>query len=195
MAEETKRGAGQYFTPRVLIDVIVHLMQPEPGEVIQDPAAGTGGFLIAADHATCAKTTDDYFDAVAKGSRRSNLTVKRCARVENVPDTFRLLQMNLHLHNIDPDHLDLSRYAVARAGPRREIQECRPDPDQPAVRARPAGRQRATTLRSPIASRPISFRSSNTSSASLKLGGRAAVIVPDNVLFDDGKRQARFASA
>ena len=42
MAEETKRGAGQYFTPRVLIDVIVHLMQPEPGEVIQDPAAGTG---------------------------------------------------------------------------------------------------------------------------------------------------------
>ena len=49
MAEETKRGAGQYFTPRALIDVMVRLMQPEPGEVIQDPAAGTGGFLIAAD--------------------------------------------------------------------------------------------------------------------------------------------------
>jgi type I restriction enzyme M protein len=43
MAEETKRGAGQYFTPRVLIAVMVRLMQPKSGEVIQDPAAGTGG--------------------------------------------------------------------------------------------------------------------------------------------------------
>ncbi|MBC2806514.1 SAM-dependent DNA methyltransferase, partial [Rhizobium ruizarguesonis] len=41
-AEETKRGAGQYFTPRVLIELLVRLMQPKPGEVIQDPAAGTG---------------------------------------------------------------------------------------------------------------------------------------------------------
>lgn len=48
-AEETKRGAGQYFTPRPLIELLVRLMQPAPGEVIQDPAAGTGGFLIAAD--------------------------------------------------------------------------------------------------------------------------------------------------
>ena len=48
-AEETKRGAGQYFTPRVLIDCIVELMDPKPGEIIQDPAMGTGGFIIAAD--------------------------------------------------------------------------------------------------------------------------------------------------
>jgi len=49
-AAEKKSGAGQYFTPRPLIDCIVRLMQPKPGEVIQDPAAGTGGFLVAADH-------------------------------------------------------------------------------------------------------------------------------------------------
>ncbi|CAB3975418.1 Type I restriction enzyme EcoKI M protein [Burkholderia cenocepacia] len=49
-ANEKKSGAGQYFTPRVLIDSIVSLMQPKLGEVIQDPAAGTGGFLIAANH-------------------------------------------------------------------------------------------------------------------------------------------------
>jgi len=49
-ANEKKSGAGQYFTPRTLIDAIIKLMQPEVGEIIQDPAAGTGGFLIAANH-------------------------------------------------------------------------------------------------------------------------------------------------
>jgi type I restriction enzyme M protein len=49
-AEEKKSGAGQYFTPRPLIDAMVAVMQPRLGDVIQDPAAGTGGFLIAAQH-------------------------------------------------------------------------------------------------------------------------------------------------
>lgn len=48
-ADEKKSGAGQYFTPRPLIDCMVALVKPQPGELIQDPAAGTGGFLIAAD--------------------------------------------------------------------------------------------------------------------------------------------------
>src|SRR5215207_2683068 len=48
-AAEKKSGAGQYFTPRRLIDCMVRLMKPQPGEVIQDPAAGTGGFIVAAD--------------------------------------------------------------------------------------------------------------------------------------------------
>ncbi|HEX2685756.1 MAG TPA: N-6 DNA methylase [Kofleriaceae bacterium] len=48
-ASETKSGAGQYFTPRPLIDAMVEVMKPQPGEVVQDPAAGTAGFLIAAD--------------------------------------------------------------------------------------------------------------------------------------------------
>ena len=49
-AAEKKSGAGQYFTPRPLIDCMVRLMKPQPGEIIQDPAAGTAGFLVAADH-------------------------------------------------------------------------------------------------------------------------------------------------
>ncbi len=49
-ANETKSGAGQYFTPRVLIDVMVQLMDPKKGERLNDPAAGTFGFMIAADH-------------------------------------------------------------------------------------------------------------------------------------------------
>src|ERR1039457_5796367 len=45
-AQDTKSGAGQYFTPRVLIDAIVEVMRPQPGTAIIDPAAGTGGFLL-----------------------------------------------------------------------------------------------------------------------------------------------------
>jgi type I restriction enzyme M protein len=48
-ASEKKSGAGQYFTPRPLIECMVNCIQPQPGEIVQDPAAGTGGFLIMAD--------------------------------------------------------------------------------------------------------------------------------------------------
>ena len=59
-AAEKKSGAGQYFTPRPLIDCIVRLMKPQPGEVVQDPAAGTAGFLVAADR-YIKDRTDDLF--------------------------------------------------------------------------------------------------------------------------------------
>ena len=59
-ASETKSGAGQYFTPRPLIDTIIACLQPRPGETIQDPAAGTGGFLIAADSFIKARTDQLY---------------------------------------------------------------------------------------------------------------------------------------
>ena len=114
MAEETKRGAGQYFTPRVLIEVMVRLMQPKPGEVIQDPAAGTGGFLIAADRFMRA-ATDDYFELSPKEQAFQLRSALR--GLENVQDTFRLLLMNLHLHKIDPDHLDLAD-TLSPDGPR-----------------------------------------------------------------------------
>ena len=60
-ANEKKSGAGQYFTPRALIESIVHVTRPQPGEVIQDPAAGTGGFLTHADR-YMKERSDDYFD-------------------------------------------------------------------------------------------------------------------------------------
>ena len=60
-ANETKSGAGQYFTTRVLIDVMVELMSPEKGERLNDPAAGTFGFMIAADHYLKEKY-DDFFE-------------------------------------------------------------------------------------------------------------------------------------
>ena len=60
-ANEKKSGAGQYFTPRALIDAIVALVKPQPGEVVSDPAAGTLGFLVAAD-SYIKKHTDDLND-------------------------------------------------------------------------------------------------------------------------------------
>ena len=101
-ANETKSGAGQYFTPRPLIESMVALVQPRAGEVVQDPAAGTGGFLVAADR-WVKQHTDDLFalsEAEQAFQRRNAFH-----GVELVPDTHRLLLMNAMLHGIEGDHL------------------------------------------------------------------------------------------
>jgi len=182
MAEETKRGAGQYFTPRVLIKVMVDLMQPAPGEVIQDPAAGTGGFLIAANQYMKARS-DDYFELNPK-AQAFQLT-QALRGIENVPDTFRLLQMNLHLHSIDPDNLDLND-TLSPAGQHAAYKGADLILTNPPFG--PAGgpptrddlsiTDRVSSYQLPFVEHCI---------RALKLGGRAAIVVPDNVLFDDGK--------
>jgi type I restriction enzyme M protein len=182
MAEETKRGAGQYFTPRVLIEVMVRLMQPKPGEVIQDPAAGTGGFLIAADRAMRA-ATDDYFELSPK---QQAFQLRSALRgLENVQDTFRLLLMNLHLHKIDPDHLDLAD-TLSPSGAQAIYKNADLILTNPPFG--PAGgpptrddlsiTDRVSSYQLPFVEHCI---------RALRLGGRAAVIVPDNVLFEDGR--------
>ena len=182
MAEETKRGAGQYFTPRVLIDVMVGLMKPQPGEVIQDPAAGTGGFLIAADsHMRAA--TDDYFEL---SERLQKFQLGEAIRgIENVPDTFRLLLMNLHLHKIDPDHLDLgdtlSPKGSGAAFKNADLILTNP-PFGPA--GGPPTRD-DLTITDRVSSYQLPFVEHVI--RALKPGGRAAVVVPDNVLFDEGR--------
>lgn len=182
MAEETKKGAGQYFTPRVLIDVMVSLMDPRPGEVIQDPATGTGGFLIAADRHMRAQT-DDYF---ALSPKQQTFQLNTAFRgVENVPDTFRLLQMNLHLHNIDPDHLDLAD-TLSPAGAQDKYRDTDLILTNPPFG--PAGgppTRDDLTITDRVASYQLPFVEHCI--RALKPGGRAAVVVPDNVLFDDGR--------
>lgn len=182
MAEETKRGAGQYFTPRVLIDVMVDLMQPRPGEVIQDPAAGTGGFLIAANQHMKART-DEYF-ALSPAQQAFQLT-NALRGLENVPDTFRLLQMNLHLHSIDPDNLDLAD-TLSPAGSRpvfKNADVILSNPPFGPAGGHPTRDDLSITDR--VSSYQLPFVEHIV--RALRLGGRAAVVVPDNVLFDDGK--------
>jgi type I restriction enzyme M protein len=185
MAEETKRGAGQYFTPRTLIQVMVELMKPQPGEVIQDPACGTGGFLIAANSYMKA-ASDDYFQLSPK---QQAFQLQQALRgLENVPDTFRLLLMNLHLHSIDPDHLDLAD-TLSPAGQRPQFKNADLILTNPPFG--PAGGPPARddlTITDRVSSYQLPFVEHCI--RALRLGGRAAVVVPDNVLFDDGRGKA-----
>jgi len=95
---ERKSKAGQYFTPRPLIAAIIHLMKPKVGEVIQDPAAGTGGFLIAA-HRAIMRDTDDL-TTVSKDVTFAQRNGKYQG-AELITGTHRLNTMNLLLHGID----------------------------------------------------------------------------------------------
>lgn len=97
-ANEKKSGAGQYFTPRVLINVMTQLIAPQPGERCNDPACGTFGFMIAA-HRFVRESTDDFFDLdadTAKFEREEAFT-----GCELVHDTHRLALMNAMLHGIE----------------------------------------------------------------------------------------------
>ena len=108
-ASDKKSGAGQYFTPRPLIDCIVRLMKPQAGETVQDPAAGTAGFLVAADR-YIKDQTDDLYKLPEEQAffQRHNAFVG----AELVPDTHRLCMMNLLLHGIEGG-VELRRHAVA----------------------------------------------------------------------------------
>lgn len=178
-AAEKKSGAGQYFTPRPLIDSIVRLVKPQAGEVVQDPAAGTGGFLVAADHYIKDHTDDLYKLTKAQAFfQRHNAFVG----LELVPDTRRLCLMNLMLHGIEstvedgdtlsPDGERLGKADVILTNP-------------PFGTKKGGGRP----IRSDFS---ITADTSNKQLAfvehivrALKPGGRAAVVIPDNVLFED----------
>ena len=97
-ANEKKSGAGQYFTPRVLIDVMTKLVDPQPGERCNDPACGTFGFMIAARNHVY-KATDEFFDLDAETAEfERNEAFSGC---ELVHDTHRLALMNAMLHDIN----------------------------------------------------------------------------------------------
>lgn len=97
-ANEKKSGAGQYFTPRVLIDVMTRLMKPQPGERCNDPACGTFGFMIAA-HQYVKEHTDDFYDLSADEAKFEK--EEAFTGCELVHDTHRLALMNAMLHGID----------------------------------------------------------------------------------------------
>lgn len=178
-AEETKRGAGQYFTPRVLIDVMVRLMQPQPGEVIQDPAAGTGGFLIAADRYMKART-DGYFELPDSGAWQ-----KRNAfhGMENVAGTLRLLLMNLYLHDLENDHIDLGDTLSDKGKKLGRANLILTNPPFGPAGGPPTRDDLSVTAA--VSSYQLPFVEHCI--RALQPGGRAAIVVPDNVLFEDGR--------
>lgn len=176
-ATEVKRGAGQYFTPRCLIESMVALMKPQPGETIQDPAAGTGGFLINADR-YMQDQTDGYFELTTKQQefQRSD-AFHGC---ELVQDVYRLCLMNLMLHGIEKPIKHCSTLGPSGAAmPNVDLILTNP----PFGTAKGSGKSNRDDFTYPTSNRQLAFLQHIY--RGLKPGGRAAVVLPDNVLFED----------
>ena len=179
-ASEKKSGAGQYFTPRVLIDVMTRLMKPQPGERCNDPACGTFGFMIAA-HAYVKAHTKDFFNLDADAAKfERDEAFTGC---ELVHDTHRLALMNAMLHDI--------RGQILLGDTLSNLGKSMKDYDlvltNPPFGTKKGG-ERATRddFTFPTSNKQLNFlqhvyRSLNTSGTA-----RAAVVLPDNVLFADG---------
>lgn len=179
-ANEKKSGAGQYFTPRVLIDVMTKLMKPQPGERCNDPACGTFGFMIAA-HQYVSDSTDNFFDLdadTAKFEREQAFT-----GCELVHDTHRLALMNAMLHDIDGDIIlgdTLSNVGKTMNGYDLVL-------TNPPFGTKKGG-ERATRddFTFPTSNKQLNFLQHIYRSLKTDGKARAAVVLPDNVLFADG---------
>ncbi len=191
-AEDTKSGAGQYFTPRPLVRAMMACLQPRPGETVADPACGTGGFLLAAhewivDHHIAAMDADD----------KRFLRDEAMHGWEIVDGTARLCAMNLLLHGIGtPSGKSLVSVADSLRGDsglRVDVIAANP----------PFGRKSSMTMvneageaeREDLVVVRDDFWASTSNKqlnflqhikTMLKIGGRAAVVLPDNVLFEAG---------
>lgn len=179
-ANETKSGAGQYFTPRVLIDVMVELMSPEKGERLNDPAAGTFGFMVAADHYLKEKY-DDFFELSQEEVKFQK--DEALSGMELVPNTHKFALMNALLHDINP-RLEQGDSLSANGKWMKGFDLVLTNPPFGTKK----GGERATRddLTYETSNKQLNFL--QTIYNSLKTDGhaRAAVVVPDNVLFDSG---------
>ena len=179
-ANEKKSGAGQYFTPRVLIDIMTKLVKPQPGERCNDPACGTFGFMISASQYVRSQT-DDFFDLdadTAKFEREEAFT-----GCELVHDTHRLALMNAMLHDIE-GKITLGD-TLSNAGMSMK--------DYDVVLTNPPfgtkkGGERATRddFTFPTSNKQLNFLQHIYRSLKANGKARAAVVLPDNVLFADG---------
>ena len=177
---ESKSGAGQYFTPRPLIDSMVAVMKPTLDDVIQDPAAGTGGFLIAANHYIRGKKDPVGWTNAQKNKHR----LKTFYGMEHVKDTHRLALMNLMLHGIDSDPDSGGIHKGDTLSPDNE----KLPPATLILTNPPFGTKKGGGLperkdfRHPTGNKQFCFLQHIYHG--LKRGGRAAVVLPDNVLFE-----------
>jgi type I restriction enzyme M protein len=190
-AEDTKSGAGQYFTPRALIEAMVACVRPEPMKTIADPACGTGGFFLGA------------YNWLTRPGAKLDQRQKKFLRDktfhgnEIVPNTRRLCLMNLFLHNIG--ELDgepaVERADALVAEPRQKFDYVLANP--------PFGKKSSMTITNEegeedkdaltyerqdfwetTSNKQLNFLQHIVSM--LKVDGKAAVVLPDNVLFEGG---------
>jgi len=192
-AQDIKGGAGQYFTPRPLIAAIVDVVQPKPGETICDPACGTGGFLLAVHDYVA------HHNVNLDKDQKRHLKLEALHGVEIVDNVTRLCAMNLFLHGIGPSGDETTR-------PVRTDDSLRADPGTrfDIVLTNPPFGKKSSVLvvneegdeeRQALTVVRDDFWTSTTNKqlnfvqhvkTLLRINARAAVVVPDNVLFEGG---------
>ena len=190
-AAESPKGAGQYFTPRELIKAIVDVIQPRPGDTLCDPACGTGGFLLAShEHVLRHHRADLDRD------QKRHLRQTFVAGTDIVPNTARLCVMNLFLHGISADPCPI------RSG----IDSLASDPGDRfslVLTNPPFGKKSSITIVSEagelekqdhayerqdfwVTTKNKQLNFLQHVKTLLKISGRCAIVVPDNVLFEGG---------
>lgn len=178
-ANEKKSGAGQYFTPRPLINVMTQLVKPQPGERCNDPACGTFGFMIAA-HQYVKEHTDDFMDLDSDTAEfESTEAFSGCELVEG---THRLALMNSLLHDINgkiyrgdtlsPLGESFKNYDVVLSNP-------------PFGTKKGGERASRSDLLYSTSNKQLNFLQHIYRSLKANGKARAAVVLPDNVLFAD----------
>lgn len=191
-AEDIKSGAGQYFTPRPLIRAMVRCVRPEPMKTVADPCCGSGGFFLAA-HEYIADPAHYTLDREAKEFLKS----KTFFGNEIVPATYKTALMNLYLHNIGDIYGDvpitLGDALLTDPGTRVDYVLTNP----------PFGKKSSITFTNDegeqeedelVYNRQDFWTTSSNKQLNfvqhihtlLKANGKAAVVVPDNVLFEGG---------
>ncbi len=187
-AEDIKSGAGQYFTPRALIRAIVEVTRPKPGNVICDPACGTGGFLLASHD-----YMSEHYDLDKEQKRFLKFSAFKGKDI--VDNVVRLCVMNLYLHGIGGDESPVrgGDSLVSDPGERFDIVLTNP----------PFGKKSSITIvngegkadkESLIYERPDFWATTSNKQLNflqhvktlLEIHGKAAIVVPDNVLFEGG---------
>lgn len=179
-ANEKKSGAGQYFTPRVLIDVMTKLIKPQPGERCNDPACGTFGFMISASQYV-RENTDDFFELDADTARFER--EEAFSGCELVHDTHRLALMNAMLHDIEGE----IKLADTLSNVGKEMKGYDVVLTNPPFGTKKGG-ERATRddFTFPTSNKQLNFLQHIYRSLNTDGKARAAVVLPDNVLFADG---------
>jgi Type I restriction-modification system methyltransferase subunit len=180
-ANEKKSGAGQYFTPRVLINLMTRLIDPQPGERCNDPACGTFGFMIAADRYLKDKT-DNYFD-LGSQAKQDFQKYQAFSGCELVHDTHRLALMNAMLHDIEGEIMlgdTLSNAGKVMKG--FDVVLTNP----PFGTKKGGERSTRDDLTFPSSNKQLNFLQHIYRSLKADGKARAAVVLPDNVLFADG---------